>query len=163
MWPAPDYRKRNWPRSWAETEGRNAASKSPTVGGAGHLRSIVYVTAAAYVATIDSPERFSKAKDVAAYLGLTPRRYQSGEVDRTGRISKCGDAMLRCLLFEAAHALLTRTRRKSTLQTWGLSLAKKTGPAKAKVAVARKLAVIMHRMWINGTAFRTSGELASAA
>jgi transposase len=121
------------------------------------------VTAAAYVATIDSPERFSKAKEVGAYLGLTPRRYQSGEVDRTGRISKCGDAMLRCLLFEAAHALLTRTRHKSTLRTWGLSLAKKTGAAKAKVAVARKLAVIMHRMWSNGTAFRTSSEIALAA
>ena len=116
------------------------------------------VTAAAYVATVDCPERFSRAKDVGAYLGLTPRRYQSGEVDRTGRISKCGDAMLRALLFEAAHALLTRTRHKSALRTWGLTLAKKTGPAKAKVAVARKLAVIMHRMWSEGTGFRASGS-----
>ena len=121
------------------------------------------VTAAAYVATIDSPERFAKAKDVGAYLGLTPRRYQSGQVDRTGRISKCGDAMLRALLFEAAHALLTRTKHKSALRTWGLALAKKTGPAKAKVAVARKLAVIMHRMWLDGTAFRVTGETSVAA
>jgi transposase len=121
------------------------------------------VTAAAYVATIDSPDRFSKAKDVGAYLGLTPRRYQSGEIDRNGRISKCGDSMLRALLFEAAHALLTRTRRKSTLKSWGLTLAKRTGPAKAKVAVARKLAVIMHRMWSDGTVFRTSGEMSPAA
>lgn len=121
------------------------------------------ITAAAYVATIDSPERFSKAKDVGAYLGLTPRRYQSGEVDRSGRISKCGDSMLRSLLFEAAHALLTRTRRKSALRNWGLALAKRTGPAKAKVAVARKLAVIMHRMWAEGTAFRTSDDMPVAA
>ena len=114
------------------------------------------ITAAAYVATIDCPERFSSAKDVGPYLGLTPRRYQSGEVDRTGRVSKCGDAMLRSLLFEAAHALLTRARHKSALRTWGLAIAKRTGPAKAKVAVARKLAVIMHRMWSQGTAFQPS-------
>jgi transposase len=121
------------------------------------------VTAAAYVATIDSPERFSSAKDVGAYLGLTPRRYQSGEVDRSGRISKCGDSMLRSLLFEAAHALLTRTRQRSTLRTWGLALAKRTGPAKAKVAVARKLAVIMHRMWSEGKVFRSDTPVAVAA
>lgn len=121
------------------------------------------VTAAAYVATIDCPERFSHAKDVGAYLGLTPRRYQSGDVDRTGRVSKCGDAMLRALLFEAAHVVLTRTRYKSTLRTWGLALAKRTGPAKAKVAVARKLAVIMHRMWSEGTVFRRTPEIAVAA
>ncbi len=121
------------------------------------------ITAAAYVATIDCPELFSSAKDVGPYLGLTPRQYQSGEVDRTGRVSKCGDAMLRSLLFEAAHALLTRTRRKSALRTWGLALAKRTGPAKAKVAVARKLAVIMHRMWSDGTAFRRQSELSVPA
>jgi transposase len=115
------------------------------------------VTAVAYVATIDSPERFSRGKDVGAYLGLTPRRYQSGEVDRTGRISKCGDSMLRSLLFEAAHTLLTRIRHKSALKTWGLAIAHKTGPAKAKVAVARKLSVIMHRMWSEGTVFRLVG------
>jgi transposase len=121
------------------------------------------VTAAAYVATIDLPERFSNGKDVGAYLGLTPRRYQSGEVDRIGRISKCGDMMLRALLFEAAHALLTRTRRKSALRTWGLGLARRAGPAKAKVAVARKLAVIMHRMWAENTAFRMSDNELLAA
>src|SRR5947209_16952426 len=85
------------------------------------------VTAAAYVATIDSPERFTRAKDVGAYLGLTPRRYQSGEVDRVGRISKGGDSMLRALLFEAAHALLTRTRQKSELKKWGRSEERRVG------------------------------------
>ena len=112
------------------------------------------ITAAAYVATIDTPERFDRSTDVGPYLGLTPRRYQSGEIDRNGRISKCGDAMLRALLFEAAHALLTRTRQKSDLRKWGLALARKTGPGKAKVAVARKLAVIMHRMWTERQPFR---------
>jgi transposase len=121
------------------------------------------ITAAAYVATIDSPHRFSSAKDVGPYLGLTPRRYQSGEIDRTGRVSKCGDAMLRALLFEAAHALLTRTRHKSSLRTWGLALAKRAGPAKGKVAVARKLAVLMHRMWLEGTAFRRDSDMPAAA
>jgi len=128
-----------------------------------NLMTIPGITAAAYVATVDSPGRFSNAKDVGAYLGLTPRRYQSGEVDRNGRVSKCGDAMLRALLFEAAHALLTRARHKSALRTWGLALAKRTGPAKAKVAVARKLAVIMHRMWSEGTPFRRSSEIPVAA
>ena len=128
-----------------------------------NLMTIPGITAAAYVATVDSPGRFSNAKDVGAYLGLTPRRYQSGEVDRNGRVSKCGDAMLRGLLFEAAHALLTRARHKSALRTWGLALAKRTGPAKAKVAVARKLAVIMHRMWSERTPFRRSSEIPVAA
>jgi transposase len=127
------------------------------------IAGIGVITAAAYVATIDSPERFSSAKDVGAYLGLTPRRYQSGEVDRNGRVSKCGDAMLRALLFEAAHALLTRARHKSVLRTWGLALAKRSGPAKAKVAVARKLTVVMHRMWSEGTPFRRSSEIPAAA
>jgi transposase len=121
------------------------------------------ITAAAYVATIDCPERFSSAKDVGPYLGLTPRRYQSGEIDRTGRVSKCGDAMLRSLLFEAAHVILTRTRHRSALQIWGLALAKRTGPAKAKVAVARKLAVIMHEMWSEGTVFRPDSNMSAAA
>jgi transposase len=121
------------------------------------------ITAAAYVATIDTPERFARSSEVGAYLGLTPRRYQSGEVDRNGRISKCGDAMLRALLFEAAHALLTRTRQKSDLRRWGWALARKTGPGKAKVAVARKLAVIMHRMWTEAKPFRFAIDTAKAA
>jgi transposase len=96
------------------------------------IAGIGVITAAAYVATIDSPERFSSAKDVGAYLGLTPRRYQSGEVDRNGRVSKCGDAMLRALLFEAAHALLTRARHKSVLRTWGLRSQKEAGRQRRK-------------------------------
>jgi transposase len=108
------------------------------------------------------PERFSRAKDVGAYLGLTPRRYQSGEVDRNGRVSKCGDAMLRALLFEAAHALLTRARHKSVRGPGGLRSQKEAG-RQTKVAVARKLTVVMHRMWSEGTPFRRSSEIPAAA
>jgi transposase len=111
------------------------------------------LTALAYVSAIDDPHRFRRSADVGAYLGLTPRRYQSGEVDRTGRISKCGDRLVRSLLFEAAHILLTRIKEPSQLRDWGRKLTARIGAKKAKVAVARRLAVIMHRMWIDGTEF----------
>jgi transposase len=111
------------------------------------------VTALCYLATIDDPARFKKSRSVGAYVGLTTRRYASGETDRTGRISKCGDSMLRCYLFEAANVLLTRAGRWSTLKAWGMRIAKRTSLSKARVAVARKLAVILHRMWIDGTEF----------
>lgn len=112
------------------------------------------ITALAYVSTIDDPKRFKSASDVGAYLGLTPRRYQSGELDRTGRISKRGDRILRQYLFEAANVLLTVVRRNSTLKAWGIRLAKRIGFKKAKIAVARKLAVILHCIWTDGTEFQ---------
>jgi len=93
---------------------------------------------------------------VGAYVGLTSRRHASGEIDWSGRISKCGDAMLRSYLFEAAGVLLTRVPKWSTVKAWGTRLAKRNGLRKAKVAVARKLAVILHRMWIDGTEFSWS-------
>ena len=111
------------------------------------------VTAPCYRATIDQPSRFKRSRSVGAYLGLTTRRYASGEVDWTGRISKCGDAMLRSYLFEAAGVLLTRVHKWCALKAWGMRLAKRIGLRKAKVAVARKLAVILHRMWMDGTDF----------
>jgi transposase len=120
------------------------------------------ITALAYVTAIDDPGRFRKGRNVGAYLGLTPRRYQSGEVDRAGRISKCGDGLVRTLLFEAAGVLLTRVQRMSPLKAWGLRLAKRIGAKKAKVAVARKLAVILHCMWTDGTEFWWTKEEATA-
>lgn len=111
------------------------------------------VTTLAYIATIDDPGRFSTSKALGAHLGLTPRVYQSGEIDRSGQISKCGDRMLRHLLYEAASALMTRTRKWSRLRAWGISVAKRRGLKRATVAVARKLAVIMHRIWVNGDVF----------
>jgi len=100
------------------------------------------VTALAFKSTVDDPGRFKSAGDVGAYLGLTPRRYQSGEMDRTGRISKRGDRLTRSYLYEAANVLLKVVRRGSPLKSWGLKLAKRIGPKKAKIAVARKMAII---------------------
>jgi transposase len=111
------------------------------------------VTAMAFRHTIDDPTRFRSAQTVGAYLGLTPRRKQSGELDFRGRISKWGDRMLRTYLFEAASVLLHRTQRWSTLKAWGIRLMKRVGAKKAKVAVARKLAVILHCIWTDGTEF----------
>ena len=121
------------------------------------------ITAAAFIAVIDRPERFKKAASVAAYIGLTPRRYQSGEVDYSGRISKSGDAMLRACLYEAAVALLSRVERFSPLKSWGVRLAARKGFRKAAVAVARKLAVILFRIWADATKFRWSREITMAA
>jgi transposase len=118
-----------------------AARRLMTIPGVGVVVSL------AYIAVIDDPGRFKRATSVGAYLGLTPRRYQSGEVDKAGSISKCGDGLLRSYLFEAANVLLSRDARSSKLKTWGLALASRIGMRRAKVAVARKLAVIMHRVW----------------
>jgi transposase len=120
------------------------------------------ITALCFKATIDDPTRFKRSRSVGAYIGLTSRRHASGEVDWSGRISKCGDAMLRSYLFEAAGVLLTRVPKWSVLKAWGMRLAKRNGLSKAKVAVARKLAVILHRMWIDGTEFNWSKKQAAA-
>jgi transposase len=111
------------------------------------------VVAMTFRSAIDQPERFAKSKAVGAHFGLTPKKYQSGEIDRTGRISKVGDAMVRTALFEAANVMLTRAVRFSTLKAWALRVAGRHGMKKAKVALARKLAVVMHRMWVDGTSF----------
>ena len=116
------------------------------------------VTALCFLATIDDPARFKRSRSVGAYAGLTARRYASGEIDWTGRISKCGDKMLRSYLYEAANVLLTRVAKWSALKARGVRLAKRSGLRKAKVAVARKLAVILHRMWIEGTEFKWSSK-----
>ena len=120
------------------------------------------ITALCFKATIDDPTRFRRSRSVGAYIGLTTRRHASGEVDWSGRISKCGDAMLRMYLFEAAGVLLTRVPKWSALKAWGTRLIKRNGLRKAKVAVARKLAVILHRMWIDGTEFNWSKKEVAA-
>jgi transposase len=120
------------------------------------------ITALCFKATIDDPTRFKRSRSVGAYIGLTTRRHASGEVDWSGRISKCGDAMLRSYLFEAANVLLTRVAKWSALKAWGMRLAKRKGLRKATVAGARKLAVILHRMWIDGTEFNWSTKKVTA-
>ena len=111
------------------------------------------VVAASFVAAIETPEAFRRSRDVGAWIGLTPRRYQSGEVDYDGHISRRGDARLRSLLYEAATSILTHVHADSTLRSWGLALKKRLGFKRAAVALARKLAVILHAMWKTGTNF----------
>lgn len=121
------------------------------------------VVAIAYKTAIDDPGRFRRSKDVGPYFGLTPSRYQSGEVDRTGQISKIGDEMVRTALFEAANTMLSRVTRFSALKAWALRITKLRGLKRAKVALARKLAVVLHRMWVDGTDFRWNGTPAAAS
>jgi transposase len=111
------------------------------------------VTTLTFRHTINDPSRFRSASAVGAYLGLTPRRNQSGETDTNGRISRWGDRLLRTCLFEVATVLLHRTKKWSSLKAWGMKLAKRVGMKKAKVAIARKLAVILHCIWVDGTSF----------
>jgi transposase len=121
------------------------------------------VTALAYCSAVDIPERFARSKSVGAHFGLVPRKYQSGTSDRNGRITKAGDAMVRTALFEAANVLLTRVVRWSPLKAWAVRLAQRIGGKRAKVALARKLAVILHRIWVDGASFAWTRQLAMAA
>jgi transposase len=121
------------------------------------------VVALTYRATVDVPARFRKSKSVGAVFGLTCSKYQSGEIDRSGRISRCGDEMMRVMLYEAAQAMLTRTNKWSWLKAWAMKIARHRGMKKAIVALARRLAVIMHRIWVDGTEFRWTREQAGAA
>jgi transposase len=119
------------------------------------------VTALAYRVTIDVPARFRKSKAVGAVLGLTPAQHQSGEMSRVGRVSLCGDGMLRALLYEGAQTVLTRSVK--WLKAWAMKIARNRGLKRAIVALARRLAVIMHRIWVDGTEFRWTKEEAALA
>ena len=120
------------------------------------------VVALTYRATVDVPARFRNSKAVGAVFGLTPSKHQSGEIDRMGAISKCGDAMMRTMLFEAAQAMLMRSAKWSWLKAWAMKIARHRGMKKAIVALARRLAVIMHRIWVDGTEFRWTREVVAA-
>jgi transposase len=131
-----------------------------TIPGIGPLTALVFKT------FVDRQQRFRKSKSVGPALGLTPRKYASGEVDYDGHITKCGDEFVRMHLFEAAKVLLSRVGKPSDLKSWGLRLAKRSSKKKATVAVARRLAVIMHAMWRDGTVFQSTqvqDELAAVA
>jgi transposase len=121
------------------------------------------LVAVTFTATVDDPGRFSSSKAVGAHFGLTPKKYQSGETDVTGGVSKVGDAMVRTALYEAANVLLSRTTRFSTLKRWAMEGAKRRGVKRAKVALARKLACVLHRMWVDGSEFRWGKEAPVAA
>src|SRR5262245_29396913 len=113
------------------------------------------VVALTYRATVDQPQRFVHSRAVGAHVGLTPKRYQSGETDYEGRVSKCGDALLRTMLYEAAHVLLTRGSKWSWLKAWGIRLAQRRGIRRDIVAVTRRLGVVLHRACADGRAFRS--------
>lgn len=119
-----------------------------TVPGVGPL------IAAGFRAAIDDPHRFPRSSLVGAYLGLTPRRYQSGGVSISGRISKCGDTEIRSSLYVAAQVLLLKSKSQCALRSWGLKIKKRRGAKIANVAVARKLAIVMHRIWVSETDFQ---------
>jgi transposase len=120
------------------------------------------VVALTYRATVDVPARFRNSKAVGAVFGLTPSKYQSGEINRTGTISKCGDEMMRVMLYEAAQSMLTRTVKWSWLKAWAIKIARHRGLKKATVALARRLAVIMHRIWVDGTEFSWTRQAVAA-
>jgi transposase len=120
------------------------------------------VVALTYRATVDVPARFRNSKAVGAVFGLTPSRYQSGEIDRSGGISRCGDEMMRAMLYEAAHIMLVRSTKWSWLKAWAMKIARHRGMKKAIVALARRLAVILHRIWVDGTEFQWTRETATA-
>jgi transposase len=119
------------------------------------------IVALTYASAIDDPARFKSSKQTAPHFGLTPKRYQSGETDRSGRISKIGDAAVREALYQAAHVMLTKpVKGCSQLKSWAMRIARRAGMSKAKVALARKLAVILHRMLANGTPFNAAAAAA---
>ena len=127
--------------------------------------SVGAIVALTYAAAIDDPKRFRSSKGTGAHFGLTQKKYQSGETDITGRISKIGDKEVRCVLYEAAHVMLTRPTKASKLKTWARQVARRAGMRKAKVALARRLAVVLHRMLADGVPFNPDlgGPVAKAA
>jgi transposase len=127
-----------------------ACQRLMTIPGVGHL------TALAFVAAIDGPDRFRRSRDVGPYLGLVPRRWKSGEIDYTGSISKVGDRRVRTLLYEAANVMLTRYRGNLALKDWALRIGRRSTMRKARVALARRLAIIMHAMLRDGTEFQVA-------
>jgi transposase len=119
------------------------------------------ITALSFKAAVDDPARFRSSRTVGAHFGLTPRRFQSGEKDNPGRISHAGDADVRATLYAAANAMLMRSIAWSSLKAWGVRLMKTKGRRRAVVAVARKIAVVLHRMWVDGSDFRRGSEAAA--
>jgi transposase len=122
------------------------------------------IIALTYASAVDDPARFKSSKQAGAHFGLTPKRYQSGETDHTGRISKIGDAAVREALYQGGHIILTKpVKGCAELKAWAMRIARRAGHQKAKVALARKLAVIMHRMLADGTTFNSTGKAKTMA
>lgn len=137
----------------SEKELEKLCKKDPVITLFESIPGVGTITALTYKAVIDNPRRFKNPRDVGAYLGLTPNQYSSGETKKQGRISKCGCSELRMLLVECATVILARTKGWTKLKAWGLKIMKRSGLKKAAAAVARKLAIIMLRMWQENKAF----------
>ena len=147
--------------SWFEAQVRSLARQNAKTRLLMSTPGVGAIVALTFVAAIDDPARFRSSRMVGPHFGLTPRKYQSGEMDVTGRISKIGDVGVRTALYEAANVILTRPVKGSRLKSWAMRVAGRAGMRKAKVALARKLAVVLHRMLADGTAF--DATLAAAA
>lgn len=141
---------------------RELARRDPVCRRLMSVPGVGVIVALTYRTGVDAPERFKRSRDVGAHFGLTPRRYSSGQTDYDGRISRCGDEMVRTALYQAAHVLLHHGRW-SSLRAWAMRIAKRRSLKAAKVALARKLAVVLHRMWVDGTDFRWSDTSPSGA
>src|SRR5262249_7242307 len=129
----------------AIVRGDTVCRRLMTMPGVGPVVAVTFQSAG------DDPSRVAEAEAVGGVFGLTPKKYQSGEKDVTGGITRTGDEMVRTALYEAANVLLSRITRFSKLKRWGMDVAKRRGSKRAKVALARKIGVILHRMWIDGT------------
>ena len=140
---------------------RVLVKSNPTCGHLMGVPGIGVLSVLAYVGMVEDPARFGRSRSVGAHLGLTPKQYQSGEIDRSGRISKCGAALARTLMYEAAVVLMTRVKRALGLKDWARSIAKRSGAGKACVALARKLAAILHSMWRSGEPLHWSEQPAA--
>jgi len=136
----------------AKSKSHPVARRLMTIPGVGPIVSL------SFVALVDNPDRFGKTSDVGAFLGLTPRRHQSGEMDWSGRVSKCGDAAMRGLLFESASCLIRQVKRFSAIKSWAVRLAGRRGFRKAAVATARKIAVLMLTLWKTETEYQWTQE-----
>jgi transposase len=140
---------------------RVLVKSSPTCRHLMGVPGIGVLSVLAYVTMVEDPTRFARSRSVGAHLGLTPKQYQSGEIDRSGRISKCGDTLARTLMYEAAVVLMTRVKRASGLKDWAQAIARRSGAGKARVALARKLSVILHIMLRSGEPFQWSDQPAA--
>jgi len=143
------------------TLNRQVARQSQEIRNLMTVPGVGPATAAAFVATIDTPKRFASSEQVGDYFGLVPSLYQSGEVEIRGRITKHGDELMRFLLVEAATTILSRCKKNFALRQWGLKLQEKKDFGKARVAVARKLACLLHHLWITGKPFDASRAVAA--
>lgn len=135
-----------------EAKAHPVARRLMTIPGVGPVNAL------SFIALVDDPHRFSRTSDIGAFLGLTPKRHQSGEIDWSGRVSKCGDGTMRGLLFEAASCVIRQVKRFSPLKSWAVRLAGRRGFRKAAVATARKIAVLMLTLWKNGTDYQGTQE-----